>query len=134
MYKTISITSFFIVVAILLFSVGCSENDDSDNIAQSQNHAPVVQSVVASPNTVIETMYHDSANLTTLSCVATDQDGDVLNYSWSCPAGTFMEGIQFGSVVQMYFYRVTGTFIASVIVSDGFEVSEDSVQIEVLPY
>ena len=130
-------TRFLIPLTILIFIIGfifigCSNDDDNGSPTQSQNHAPVIQSVTASPSTVIETDYHDEVNLTTLSCVATDQDGDSLDYNWSCPAGTFLEGIQFGSVVQMYFYRVTGTFTVTAIVSDGLEVADDSVQVIVI--
>ena len=133
MFRELLPSTPVILLGFFLIIMGCS-GDDNGSPTQSQNHAPVIQSVTASPSTVIETDYHDMVNLTTLSCVATDQDGDSLAYSWSCPDGTFLEGIQFGSVVQMYFYHVTGTFMVTVMVSDGFEVVEDSVQVTVIPY
>ena len=133
-----NLTNLFLSILIVgLILIGCSDDDNNGSPTQSQNHAPVIQSVTASPSTIFTSWYHGGVvdfHTTTLSCVSTDQDRDSLNYSWACPVGTFLEGIQFGRVVQMYFYRIIGTFTVTVIVDDGIEIDQDSVQVTVIQW
>jgi hypothetical protein len=116
-----------VILVIVLTFLGC-QNDDKGSPTQSINHAPFIHSVTASPITVDHTLYPSDYNLSTLSCVATDQDNDSLMYTWSCDGGSFIEGVQFGSTTQIFFTQ-PGTFYTKVFVSDGLEIAIDSVQV-----
>ncbi len=96
----------------------------SDNPSDSPNHAPEIQSVTANPSSV-----QINAN-TTLSCVATDEDRDELEYSWSSQYGAFPNG-NVGSMVQWIAPTNVDTFYIEIIVSDGVDIDEDQIAIVV---
>lgn len=73
----------FIILLILatgLFWAGCG-GDDDDNPASSGNHAPVITSMTAEPDTMA------AGETITITAVAEDSDGDSLSYSWEADAG-----------------------------------------------
>jgi hypothetical protein len=80
------------------------------DITVGPNQSPQISSLVANPSGVL---YGGSA---TVSCVATDPDGDVVNYSWSASGGS-ISGV--GDTVTWVAPNKGGNFYVKVIVSDG---------------
>jgi len=77
------------------------------------NNAPQITSLSADPATV------DPEADTTITCVATDADGDTLTYAWSY-SGPAVGGISgTGSTVEWTVPETEGTYTVSVTVSDG---------------
>ena len=66
---------FLFLAAILLTITGCE-----------RNHPPVVGSITCSPEK------RNAGTLFTLTASASDDDGDLLSYRWSCEAGSFPDG------------------------------------------
>ena len=94
----------------------------------TQNHPPVISSLIANPPSV------DINQTTTITCSASDPDGDSLTYDWTVNAGSF-EGDTSGPSVT---WRAPST--ADIYIVVGCEVSdgeggedEDSVNIVVKP-
>lgn len=80
-----------ILVGALLFW-GCDRSaNEPDNLSLFENHAPIVDSI-----TVI-TQNIQALDTITVSCVAFDPDGDVLNYFWTATTGTF-KGVNGGTI------------------------------------
>ena len=75
---------------ILLLTSSCSEDSEP---TKPINHAPVIESISASPSSL------KINEKTTIACIATDQDGDDLTYTWSSEQGSF-PGETIGSTVQ----------------------------------
>ena len=71
------IISCITLASITLFA-GCGEDDNSVN---NTNHSPVITDLVSSESTV------DATSSCTITCSATDADGDALTYNWSANAG-----------------------------------------------
>ncbi len=70
-----------LVMAVSSFGLmGCEE----DKVAEPDNYAPVIASITASPDTMI-----NRGGTVTLIAVVTDEDGDAINYEWSALSGTF---------------------------------------------
>ena len=90
---------------IVLFS--CSE----DKPTEPENNAPIIQSVTASPDSLI------TSRITLLTCVATDSDGDIFACTWTADEGTFPQGNS-GSSVYWNAPNKDGEYKVSVIVSD----------------
>ena len=68
------------VIFSLLIIISCSET------TTPSNNAPKIQSITATPSSI-------RVNETTsLTCVATDADGDNLTITWSADNGTFPNG------------------------------------------
>jgi len=113
------IISFFLISTFVIFS-SCSE----DKPTEPTNNAPKIQSITASPSPI-------KVNETTsLTCVATDSDGDNLTYSWSSDNGTFPNGTS-GSSTTWRAPSGEGTFNIKVIVSDGKETDQKEKNITV---
>lgn len=74
------------------------------------NQNPLISSLVANPSGIL---YGSS---TTITCIATDPDGDVVTYSWS-PSGGSVTGV--GEKVTWIAPNKGGDFSITVIVSDG---------------
>lgn len=94
-----------ILVSVVLFP-GCS---DDDNPVNDSNHSPVIGSLTSSETTV------DVSDTCTLTCTASDQDGDTLTYNWSAGAGS-INGT--GSSVIWTSPNVSGSVIIGCEVSD----------------
>jgi len=85
---------------MLVVSAGCP----------APNQAPAITGLSASPASVAP------GDSSTITCVATDPDGDTLTYDWSASDGT-ISGT--GSIVNWVAPGWEGTFIISVTVDDG---------------
>lgn len=75
--KLASIVSLTLLLAACLV-LGC---DDGGTGTPCTNHAPVVTSLSADPDTI------DPSGQTVITCVATDADGDDLFYTWGTDGG-----------------------------------------------
>ena len=73
------------------------------------NQAPVIESLVAEPSVVVR------GENATIRCVASDPDGDALNYQWSAARGNISGQ---GSVVIWTAPSTCDEYIIKVIVSD----------------
>jgi hypothetical protein len=80
------------------------------SIAVSANNAPTITSLTASP----EALEFDSTS--TLTCIASDQDGDAVQYKWEARDGT-LSGI--GNKVSWTSPSKGGSYSIFVVVSDG---------------
>ena len=79
-------------------------------ITVGANQSPVISSLVADPSGVL---YGGS---TTITCIATDPDGDLVSYSWSASEGS-ISGV--GNMVTWVAPNKGGDFNVTVILSDG---------------
>ena len=92
---------------------------DSVRVSVMPNRPPVIQSLTANPTEVV----HGGSS--TLTCTASDEDGDNLAYTWTPSSGSIPGS---GSSVQWLAPQVTGSFGVAVTVSDGREVDVDSLK------
>jgi len=109
----------FCLVALVFFLGRCDSAEP-----ERSNTAPSVRSVTASSNRV------KAGETTTLWVVATDSDGDQLSYAWSSTSGSFPQGTS-GTSVTWKAPDTPGPYQCKVIVSDGQEVVEGTVRINV---
>jgi hypothetical protein len=79
-------------------------------ITVGANQSPAISELVASPSGIL---YGGS---TTLTCMATDPDGDVVRYSWSASEGS-ITGV--GNRVTWVAPNKGGNYNVTVVVSDG---------------
>jgi hypothetical protein len=79
-------------------------------ITVTANQRPVITSLTANPTKVIP------GGTSTITCMATDPDGDTLSYAWSATGGT-VSGI--GNIITWQAPVVNGEFVISVTVDDG---------------
>ncbi len=100
---------------VFLAVIGCSK----DKATEPTNHAPQITSVTSSPDSVW------LSGSTTLSCVATDADSDSIGYVWSCPQGSFPNGVASASVAWQA-PATAGSCAVSVTVSDGEKTASGS--------
>ena len=121
----------FPIVLFLLIS-GCNKDSESSdgNPTAPGNHAPVIQSTTATPSTISSGTAWEIEDYAALSCVATDQDGDTLTYTWSCRMGVFYEGISNGATAH-WWCGTTGDYFINAIASDGRSIAKDSVKVTV---
>ncbi|PKP57097.1 hypothetical protein CVT91_11465, partial [Candidatus Atribacteria bacterium HGW-Atribacteria-1] len=90
----------------------------------SINHAPVISNLTANPSSV------DINQTTTITCVASDSDGDTLTYTWDKTGGTF-EGSTTGPTITWRAPSTPDNYTVECEVSDGNESDSKSVNIEV---
>ena len=95
------------------------EEDDDDD-----NHPPTISSLTANPSSV------DISQTATITCIASDPDGDTLNYTWIKTGGTFV-GSTSGSSVTWTAPSTTGTYTILCAVSDG-EGGEDNESVNIV--
>ena len=106
----VSRSSFFVCLLLvtcllsLVTIIGCGGGG-------TKNNAPVISSIDVSPSTTVNT----GASIT-LTCNATDADGDTLSYSWTASGGTISGS---GSSVTWTAPNTAGTYTITVKVSDG---------------
>jgi hypothetical protein len=79
-------------------------------ITVGANQSPVVSSLVADPSGLLY------GGRTTITCIATDPDGDAVSYSWSASEGS-ISGV--GNKVTWVAPNKGGSFNITVILSDG---------------
>ncbi|MFH0882911.1 MAG: hypothetical protein V2A56_07985 [bacterium] len=110
-----------ILLAAIMLLVSCGTNAD-----QSEETVPVIQSLVANPDTVLP------GRATTITCNASDPDGgpDTLSYTWIADFGTITE-LQTPDEINWTAPDSTGSFSIEVRVSDGDHVVGDSVVVVV---
>ncbi len=120
------ITVFLLSLTFLLIIIACSEQDNgnSDNPATPGNHAPVIQSLTAYPNEI------GRSGQSTITCIATDEDGDSLTYYWTCHAGSFID--RSGYEVTWQGTSQAGQYFVCITISDGKSVDSDSVSITII--
>jgi|GEM_PF-3431637 len=104
--------------------VTCTVTDDatnqvSDNVSVtvlSDNAAPVIDSIAADPTTVL------IGEQTTLTCAASDDDGDVLTYTWT-GEGTFADA---AAAETGWSHDTAGDYTLTCTVDDGNGGSDDA--------
>ena len=74
------------------------------------NNSPLISSLVANPTSIL------TSAATTITCSASDADGDTLTYSWSAVSGT-ISGT--GSAITWTAPAAASTYVINVTVSDG---------------
>jgi uncharacterized protein (TIGR02145 family) len=120
MKKIFSVLPFLVFLSSIILIQSCSE----DKLTETENHAPKIQSVSANPSTVA------TNGNTTLTCVATDEDGDNLSTIWSAQSGSFPNG-NTGSSVTWQAPSTADSYTIAVTVSDGKATDEGSVNVNV---
>lgn len=93
---------------------------------EKDNHPPTIRSLTASPLTI------KTGDTIQIECIATDPDDDQLGYSWSSSNGQITGGI----AVNIILWKVPekpGTTKITVVVSDGKDITEGSLEIMVEP-
>jgi len=108
----LAILAFFITT-LVIFS-GCD----------GTNHPPTIIGLTANPPSPIEVNQS-----TVITCLATDQDGDTLYYSWTGTGGMITGG---GSTITWTAPAIAGTYTITCTVSDGTLSDVQSIIIEVL--
>ena len=100
---------------------GDGDGDDDDNGDDDGNHAPVILSVYAYPDSV------KIGGTITLTVTANDEDDDTLTYLWQSSKGEFSDD---KAAVTLWTAPSdnTGSFQISVTVSDG----EDGVDYDIV--
>lgn len=88
------------------------------------NHAPEISSLTADPSSI------DINQSTTITCTASDVDGDPLTYTWIKDYGTF-EGSTSGSTVTWEAPSTKGNYTITCEASDGQASDSDQVVISV---
>jgi predicted secreted protein len=104
-----SVANTYTVKVVVSDSKGGSVNQ-SVAIIVSVNHAPVISSVSPSPMTV------EYSGSSTITCAATDADGDTLSYGWSSGGGVISGA---GNIVTWTAPTEEGVYSIAVTVSDG---------------
>jgi hypothetical protein len=102
--------------------IGCSDDDDDNNNTDPSNHAPVVSSVTSSVSNA------DFGQSVTITCNASDADGDDLAYSWT------LDGSAYTATTAQFDWtapEAAGTHTFAVTVSDGMAVATGSVAVAV---
>jgi Leucine-rich repeat (LRR) protein len=89
---------------------------------ESTNHNPIISDLSASPRTAFINQ------TSTITCTASDQDGDTLTYSWSKTGGT-INGI--GSTITWKSPSTEGTYTITCTVSDG-KGGEDNKSVDIV--
>ena len=112
--------------------ITCEVNDghggiDRDTVviqvAAYVNHPPVIQKIRATPRKL------DLQSASTISCIAFDQDGDLLTYNWSTTVGNLSGS---GTSVSWTSPALEGNYSVVCRVEDGHGgVTTDSVRLEV---
>ncbi len=88
------------------------------------NHPPSIQYASSTPDILL---VGESCQF---SCVATDEDGDLLTYIWSCSDGSFPSGAS-GQSVLWTAPLEPGVSVVTIIASDGKNTAQDTFQITV---
>lgn len=90
---------FLIAMIVVTAGVACGK----------ANQDPTITSLSADPATVV------AGGTSTITCVASDPDGDTLSYTWTCSGGD-ISGT--GATVTFLSLNVAGNYTISVVVSD----------------
>ncbi len=109
-----------ILLTTLAVIFSCSEETPTE----PENRTPKITSITASPTSI-------KVNETTsLTCVATDADGDVLTITWATSEGSFPRGNN-GSSITWKAPNIDGTYSIKVTVADAKKTIEEEINIVV---
>lgn len=107
-----------IVLPLVFISFSCSQKQKAEQSvsvttggSETQNTSPVISSVVATPSSV------QTSGTATITCNATDADGDTLSYGWTTTGGTLQTSS--GPQVSWTAPNTAGNYTISVLVTDG---------------
>jgi uncharacterized protein (TIGR02145 family) len=113
--------NMLLILALLMLNLfSCGEEKPTE----PSNNAPIVKSISANPLSI------KINEITNISCIATDEDGDALTYIWFSNFGSFPNGNS-GSSINWKAPIIDSTLIITVTVSDAKEVIKDSISITV---
>lgn len=104
-------------ISYFLILSGCKET-----VNEPQNHLPKIESLTASTTTLLIN------SETTITCIATDEDGDQLTISWSAKRGTFPNGVV-GVAVKWIAPSTAGTDTITATVNDGKQTIKGELEI-----
>jgi hypothetical protein len=96
------------------YTVACTVRDpagasDSATLVLTVNSSPIIESLTASPEDV------GVGGDSTITCAASDPDGDPLTYEWSADAGTISDS---GASIVWTAPGIPGTYVVSCVVRD----------------
>jgi uncharacterized protein (TIGR02145 family) len=106
--------STIFVTLLILFVIGCKKDESPTT---TQNQKPKIVSLSANPATI--KVNEES----TLSCVATDPEGDDLTIMWSSDKGTFPNG-NMGQSVKWKAPDTAGSYPITATASDGKDTAQ----------
>ncbi len=110
---------FILIILIAIFNFGCK-----DDLNVPVNQKPVIRSINANPESV------KINEETTLTCTASDPDGDALSIEWNAQEGIFPLG-NIGASVKWKAPTYGGSYLITAIVSDGIDFAEATVAVNV---
>ena len=110
MKNVLFFSSIVIICVLVMMTSGCGGSDEP-------NRAPSISSLTANDNSI------EINTAATITCTASDPDGDNLSYSWEADGGTFT---QTGSNASWTAPEIPGEYTISVSVSDGQAASSSS--------
>jgi len=102
---------------------GYASDSDSIQVSVTPNRSPIINDLIANP---MEIVHGGNSSLT---CTASDADGDNLNFVWTAQSGSIQGS---GSNVQWRAPQNAGTYRIGLTVSDGTDAVRDSVLLRVL--
>jgi hypothetical protein len=108
---------------LAVLALGVAPSGCREGVLENVNHAPVVQSIVATPTLVV------TGQEVVLRAEATDEDGDGLRYFWSAEAGAF--DVVFGESVRWTAPSSPGDYEIQVNASDLTASTTATVRIRV---
>lgn len=117
--KSLKVTVFILLLVVVVILSGCG------GTAPPINHSPTIISLTAEPSSPIE-INQDA----TITCYATDQDGNTLTYNWTKTGGTISVS-ESGSTIIWTAPATTGTYTITCTVSDGESSDTESFNITV---
>ncbi|PKP60234.1 hypothetical protein CVT91_05440 [Candidatus Atribacteria bacterium HGW-Atribacteria-1] len=115
--KSLKLAILALFITTLVIFSGCA------GTTPTINHSPTIGSLTANPPSPIEVNQS-----TTITCYASDQDGDTLTYAWTKTGGTITGS---GSAITWTAPAVVGTYTITCTVSDGELTATQSLTIEV---
>ncbi|MBA4319272.1 MAG: hypothetical protein C0412_12800 [Flavobacterium sp.] len=120
MKRSLFSSLFPMFIFLFLVFAGCKKDEPT----APQNHLPKIESFTANPNTVLINTE------TTLTCIATDEDGDNLTISWSSKRGTFSNGVV-GISVKWVAPSTAGRDTINVTLNDGKQTIQVKLEVVV---
>ena len=129
MLKRLLILTATVSVSVILTFTGVGCEDDDDSSTGVINNPPEIRNLIANPATFDSSYRYREAHL---SCLATDPDGDSLSYFWECPHGNFID-TNIGQAVTWVAPNIPNEYFVTVNVSDGIDITLDSVAVTIVP-
>lgn len=112
-----------VIVFLIFILFACDSSNNSNDEYQWPNHPPVIEDIVEFPGTRGIPYSFD------LICVASDEDGDSLTYTWDSKGGNF---IDFDGNAAFWVGDSLGSYSVSCLVSDGKATDELEITINVI--